>query len=128
LALALLPAAALAWLLLAPLLRLGWAGFTDEFNTPGALSIWQPWQDDYLRWRVLWSVLQAGVTCLLALALGLPLAWVLARFEFSGRTWVLRLLMLPFVVPTLVAAMGVLALWGPPARHPVVAAVWQSFF
>jgi len=113
LALALLPAAALALLLLAPLLRLGWAGFTDEFNTPGALSIWQPWQDDYLRWRVLWSVLQAGVTCLLALALGLPLAWVLARFEFSGRTWVLRLLMLPFVVPTLVAAMGVLALWGP---------------
>ena len=45
--------------------------------------------------------------------LGLPLAWVLARFEFAGRTLVLRLLMLPFVVPTLVAALGVLALWGP---------------
>ena len=44
------------------------------------------------------------LTCVLAFALGLPLAWVLARFEFVGRSLVLRLLMLPFVVPTLVAA------------------------
>jgi thiamine transport system permease protein len=62
---------------------------------------------------VLWSLAQAAITCVLAFALGLPLAWVLARFEFVGRTLVLRLLMLPFVVPTLVAALGVLALWGP---------------
>ncbi|PIQ52823.1 MAG: ABC transporter permease [Comamonadaceae bacterium CG12_big_fil_rev_8_21_14_0_65_59_15] len=111
--LALLPALALVVLLLAPLLRLGWAGFSDEFNALGAVSLWQPWQDAYLRWRVLWSVAQAAITCALAFALGLPLAWVLTRFEFSGRALVLRLLMLPFVVPTLVAAMGVLALWGP---------------
>ena len=71
------------------------------------------WQDDYLRWRVGWSVLQAAATCVAALALGLPVAWVLARFEFTGRSLCLRLLMLPFVVPTLVAAIGVLALWGP---------------
>jgi thiamine transport system permease protein len=60
-----------------------------------------------------WSFLQAGITCVAALALGLPVAWVLARFEFVGRSVVLRALMLPFVVPTLVAAMGVLALLGP---------------
>jgi len=111
--LALLPAIALLLLLLAPLARLGFAGFSGEFNALGDLSLWQPWQDDYLRWRVLWSVAQAAITCVLALALGLPLAWVLARFEFAGRRLVLRLLMLPFVVPTLVAALGVLALWGP---------------
>jgi thiamine transport system permease protein len=56
---------------------------------------------------------QAAVTSVLALLLGLPLAWVLARLEFAGRALTLRLLMLPFVVPTLVAALGVLALWGP---------------
>jgi thiamine transport system permease protein len=115
--LGLLPALALLVLLLAPLCRLFWAGWSGEVNLVGALpdiaSLWQPWQDDYLRWRVLWSLAQAGITCLLAFALGLPLAWVLARFEFTGRTLVLRLLMLPFVVPTLVAALGVLALWGP---------------
>jgi thiamine transport system permease protein len=114
----LLPAAALLLLLIAPLARLVFAGWTGEVNLPGApsavsWSIWTPWQDDYLRWRVLWSLAQAAITCVLAFALGLPLAWVLARFEFAGRTLVLRLLMLPFVVPTLVAALGVLALWGP---------------
>jgi thiamine transport system permease protein len=116
--LGLLPAAALMVLLIAPLGRLVLAGWAGDINWPGAVSntTWSlssPWQDDYLRWRVLWSLAQAGFTCVLAFALGLPLAWVLARFEFAGRTLVLRLLMLPFVVPTLVAALGVLALWGP---------------
>ncbi len=114
--LGLLPAAALLVLLIAPLLRLLLAGFTGEVGLPGAVadvSLWQPWQDDYLRWRVLWSLAQAGITCVLAFVLGLPLAWVLARFEFAGRRLVLRLLILPFVVPTLVAALGVLAMWGP---------------
>jgi len=115
--LGLLPAAALLLLLIAPLARLTLTGFTGEASWPGAApstwSLWTPWQDDYLRWRVLWSLAQAGITCVLAFVLGLPLAWVLARFDFAGRTLVLRLLMLPFVVPTLVAALGVLALWGP---------------
>lgn len=116
--LGLLPAAALLVLLIAPLARLVLTGFAGDVGASvGASaptgSLWAPWQDDYLRWRVLWSLLQAGATCVFALLLGLPLAWVLARFEFAGRTLVLRLLMLPFVVPTLVAALGVLALWGP---------------
>jgi thiamine transport system permease protein len=107
--LGLAPLAFLALLLLAPLLRL--------LAEAGALplhTLWADvWQDDYLRWRVLWSFLQAAITCVLALLLGLPVAWVLARFHFTGRGLVLRLLMLPFVVPTLVAALGVLALAGP---------------
>lgn len=116
--LGLLPAAALLVLLIAPLGRLVLAGWAGDANLSGAASVpmgalWSLWQDDYLRWRVLWSLAQAGLTCVLAFALGLPLAWVLARFEFAARTLVLRLLMLPFVVPTLVAALGVLALWGP---------------
>ncbi len=110
----LLPAAALLLLLLAPLGRLAWEGWFAESALTGVapLHIWQLWQDDYLRWRVLWSVTQAALTCAMALLLGLPIAWVLARFEFAGRMLVLRLLLLPFVVPTLVAALGVLALWG----------------
>jgi len=111
--LALLPAAALLMLLLAPVARLAWEGFFGGLGSAAGLAIWQPWQDDYLRWRLLWSLVQAAITCVLALSLGLPLAWVLARFEFAGRSLVLRLLMLPFVVPSLVAALGVLALWGP---------------
>lgn len=108
------PAAALLLLLLAPMMRLAWEGWAGgDVSAASSSHLWVLWQDEYLRWRLLWSVMQAALTCVAALAVGLPVAWVLARFEFAGRTWVLRLLMLPFVVPTLVAAMGVLALWGP---------------
>ena len=107
--LAFAPLAFLAVLLVAPLLRL-----LAEGGALALPSVWASlWSDDYLRWRITWSLLQAGLTCLLALGVGLPIAWVLARFEFPGRALVLRLLMLPFVVPTLVAALGVLALAGP---------------
>lgn len=108
LALALIPLLFLALVAVAPVARLlaeGWG--TGEFG------FWALWADDYLRGRVLWSLAQAGITSVAALLVGVPLAWVLARIDFMGRGLVLRALMLPFVVPTLVAAMGVLALAGP---------------
>ena len=104
-----LPLLFLLLVMLAPLWRL--AG--EAASAAGWSMVAELWRDDYLRRRIAWSLLQAGVTCVAALALGLPVSWVLARFSFPGRTLVLRLLMLPFVVPTLVAAIGVLALWGP---------------
>lgn len=109
LAVGLLPAAFLTVMLAAPVLRLLFEGGS------GALTgvVTALWQDDYLRWRLVWTFIQAALTCVLALALGLPVAWTLARHDFAGRSLILRLLMLPFVVPTLVAALGVLALWGP---------------
>jgi drug/metabolite transporter (DMT)-like permease len=89
--LGLLPAAALLVLLIAPLGRLVLAGWAGDVSLPAAAateawSLWSPWQDDYLRWRVLWSLAQAGITCVLAFALGLPLAWVLL---YTAPLWVL---------------------------------------
>jgi thiamine transport system permease protein len=106
----LLPLAFLGLMLAAPVASLlaEGLGAAEQGVVWGAV-----WQDEHLRWRLVWSLAQAAITCAAALLLGLPVAWVLARLEFAGRRWVLRLLMLPFVVPTLVAAMGVLALWGP---------------
>lgn len=108
------PLGFLLLVLVAPVGRLLVEGFgSGSLGSTEPLRWLDLWRDDYLRWRVLWSFLQAAITCVLALLLGLPVAWVLARREFPGRVLVLRLLMLPFVVPTLVAALGVLALWGP---------------
>ena len=109
-ALALLPLGFLLVMQIAPALSLIALGLGDD--TQGGVALLAPLQDDFLRARLLWSLLQAVVTCALAFALGLPIAWVLARMEFVGRIWVLRALMLPFVIPTLVAALGVLALFG----------------
>lgn len=110
--LAALPLGFLVLMLLAPALRLIVEGGAQAWEGGGAAGFWAPWQDAYLRGRLLWSLGQAAVTCGVTLLLGLPMAWVLARWEFAGRRLLLRGLMLPFVVPTLVAALGVLTLWG----------------
>ena len=61
--------------------------------------------------RVLWfTVWQAGLSTALTLAAGLPLAWVVARFDFPGRALVRALVLVPFVLPTVVVATAFLAL------------------
>ena len=82
----------------------------EDADASGLMAVWA---DDHLRGRLLWSVAQAALSTGLVAVLALPMAVVLARHAFVGRDVVLRLLMLPFVVPTLVAALGVLALLGP---------------
>lgn len=47
-----------------------------------------------------------------ALLLGLPLAWVLARWRFRGRLLLRGLVMLPMVLPPVVAGAALLAAFG----------------
>ncbi|HXH89155.1 MAG TPA: iron ABC transporter permease [Gaiellaceae bacterium] len=58
-------------------------------------------------WFTLW---QAALSTALTLLLGLPLAWVVARFRFRGRSFVRALVLVPFVLPTVVVASAFLAL------------------
>ena len=46
---------------------------------------------------------------LLAAALGVPLAWVLARASFPGRAVVRAVVILPLVLPPVVGGVGLLA-------------------
>ena len=57
----------------------------------------------------------AGDRCrpLLTLLVGLPAAWVFARFDFPGRRLIGALAIVPFVLPTVVVAAAFLALLGP---------------
>lgn len=71
------------------------------------------WRDPYFLGRLGWTLAQAGVTALAALLLGAPLAYLLSRYEVPGKALFLRLLLLPFVTPTLVAVLGLSALLGP---------------
>ncbi|WP_394650060.1 ABC transporter permease [uncultured Deinococcus sp.] len=71
------------------------------------------WRDPYFLGRLGWTVAQAAGTAGLALALGAPFAYLLSRHDFAGKGLLLRLLLLPFVTPTLVAVLGLSALLGP---------------
>ncbi|MFW5641964.1 MAG: ABC transporter permease [Roseicyclus sp.] len=53
-----------------------------------------------LFWTPLVNTLQVAVgATLLALALGLPLAWLLARSDLAGRGWWASLLIVPYILP-----------------------------
>jgi thiamine transport system permease protein len=56
---------------------------------------------------------QAALSTVLTLIVGLPGAFLLARFEFRGKALLRALTGVPFVMPTLVVAAGFNALLGP---------------
>jgi thiamine transport system permease protein len=75
--------------------------FVDVFSDPGLRGV---------AWFTLW---QAVVSTFATVLIGLPGAYVLARFEFPGRRIVRALILVPFVLPTLVVGTAFLALLGP---------------
>ncbi|WP_414473040.1 ABC transporter permease subunit [Microvirga sp. M2] len=64
-------------------------------------------------WRVLaFSIVQASLSTLLSLLLGVALALALARRRFPGRSTVLALLGTTMVIPTIVTVFAVFAVYG----------------
>lgn len=61
-----------------------------------------------VRFTLLQAALSAAVSCLLAI----PLARALARRRFLGRGLLIRLLAAPFLLPVVVAVLGILAVFG----------------
>lgn len=55
---------------------------------------------------------QAFLSTLASVALGLPGAYLLARFEFPGRRTLRSLTILPFVLPSIMVAIGFVAMFG----------------
>lgn len=78
------------------LLRVPWSGLADDLTTHESIQA--------LRLSVLCS-LSATV---LSVLIGLPLAWVLARASFPGRSLLRGLVLLPLVLPPVVAGVALL--------------------
>ncbi|MDK1387463.1 thiamine/thiamine pyrophosphate ABC transporter permease ThiP [Sinorhizobium sp. 8-89] len=69
--------------------------------------------DTYV-WRVTrFTLLQASLSTILSVLFAIPVARALARqASFPGRIWLLRLMALPLGLPALVAALGLIQVWG----------------
>ena len=80
-------------------------------------SFLQPFADvilnRFLRGVIGFTFWQASLSTLLTLAVGLPAANLLARFNFRGKSLLRALSGIPFVLPTLVVAAAFDALLGP---------------
>lgn len=87
-----------------PVVMLLWRGLTSDF----ASYLGNPGVQSAMRLSLSTSLLATG----LALILGTPLAFILARWRFRGRTLVEVLVDLPIVLPPSVAGIALLAAFG----------------
>lgn len=78
----------------------GWSGFYANITTPEALHA--------LEFTVVASLLVALINAVM----GTLLAWVLARDAFRGRALVDRIIDVPFALPTIVAGVVLLSVYG----------------
>jgi sulfate/thiosulfate transport system permease protein len=83
----------------------GWDGFWDAVTSPQAMAA--------LRLSIIGSFVVAGINAVV----GTVIAWVLVRDEFAGKDAVNALIDLPFALPTIVAGLTLIALYG--ARSPL---------
>ncbi|MFC9435597.1 sulfate ABC transporter permease subunit CysT [Nocardia sp. NPDC057030] len=79
----------------------GWSGFWAAISAPAAV--------DSLRITVLVSIVVAVIN----VVMGTLIAWVLVRDDFPGKGIVNALIDLPFALPTIVASIVLLSLYGP---------------
>ena len=91
-----------------PLARILWVGLNPT-------SLFTISSDSFLlASRVfLFTFYQAILSTLLTLALGLPVAFLFARYDFRGKSFLRALTAIPFMLPTVVVAAGFNALLGP---------------
>jgi thiamine transport system permease protein len=59
------------------------------------------------------SLVQGGVSAVVAVAIGYPAGIFLGRYDWPGRSVVRSFLLVPFLLPSLVVVFGVLDLFGP---------------
>ena len=67
---------------------------------------------DYYIGTLIFTVYQAALSTASTLILALPCAYVMARYRFVGKSLLLSLATLPFVLPTVVAALAFMSLFG----------------
>ncbi len=72
-----------------------------------------PLFDAYIGRVARFTLMQAAFSTLLSIVLAIPVARALARQRtFPGRVWIIRLSVVPLGLPALVAALGVIEIWG----------------
>ncbi|MEU2611056.1 ABC transporter permease [Micromonospora sp. NPDC007271] len=82
------------------LARAPWASLPRRLAQPGVLT------------ALRLSLETATLATLLCVALGVPLAWLLARVEFPGRRLVRALVTVPLVLPPVVGGVALLLVFG----------------
>lgn len=85
----------------------------DPLGVPEDLVVWARSGFPLVDFGLIgFTVYQAVLSTIASLALGLPGAYLLSQFSFPGRETVRALTMVPFVLPSIMVAIGFVAMFG----------------
>ena len=85
----------------------------DPAGVPGGLVAWVDAGMPAVDFGLFgFTTYQALLSTVVSVAVGLPGAYLLARFEFPGRAFLRSVTILPFVMPSILVAVGFLAMFG----------------
>jgi thiamine transport system permease protein len=87
--------------------------FADPLSVPGGFVTWVRAGLPPVEFGLFgFTAYQAALSTVASVLLGLPGAYLLSRFEFRGRRTLRSLTILPFVLPSIMVAVGFLAMFG----------------
>ncbi len=78
----------------------------------GLQRVWDLVSDPYIQRVARFTVVQALLSTLASVAIGLPLAYVLATYRFPGRRLIRSLTIVPFTLPPITVALGFVLVFG----------------
>ncbi|ANF22752.1 ABC transporter permease [Thermococcus piezophilus] len=106
----LIPIAFLVFFFYVPLISIIKTGLWD--NGPTLKYIAPVLSNAYHRRVILFTIAQAVASTLLTLILGLPGAYIFAKYDFPGKGLLKAVLTVPFVMPSVMVALGYILLFG----------------
>jgi sulfate transport system permease protein len=92
----------------------GWSGFWEVVSSPQAVAAFKL------------TLITSTLAVLTTAVFGTIIAWVLVRDSFAGKSVVNAIIDLPFALPTIVAGLVIMALYGP--RTPLEFTVGSFHF
>jgi sulfate/thiosulfate transport system permease protein len=87
----------------------GWSAFWHAISNPEA------W------WALRWTLIASLIVVVINVFAGTAIAWVLVRDKFPGKAALNGVIDLPFALPTVVAGITLLALYGPNSPFGIAA-------
>ncbi|NJE54806.1 iron ABC transporter permease [Thermococcus sp. 21S9] len=124
----------LAFLLLffyLPMVHILKLGLWDNGPTPKFLSA--VLGNSYHRWVIRFTIGQALASTVLTLIIGLPGAYIFAKYDFPGKRVIRAILTVPFVMPGIMVALGFILLFGKDGfiahllgRDPGIIYTWKA--
>ncbi|HET8755668.1 MAG TPA: sulfate ABC transporter permease subunit CysT [Solirubrobacteraceae bacterium] len=100
-----------AWLTLIVLIPL--AAVVARSLDGGPAEFWDAITAPQAQAAIRLTLIVSGIVALIDAVMGTLIAWVLVRDDFAGKRLVNALIDLPFALPTIVAGLVLLALYGP---------------